>query len=124
MVRPLFNQAETRWDRSLPPSEPDDLKRLGEKIDAAGRKRAGEGKQAPPNTSLGIAFRLGTELMAAVIVGGGVGWGIDWAFQHWAHIQTRPAGLVVMFVLGAAAGIRTVIRSAQQISAAEAPKEK
>ena len=107
----------------MPPSDPDDLKRLGERIDAAGRKLAGEEKQAPP-TSLGIAFRLGTELMAAVIVGGGLGLGIDWAFQHWAHIPTRPAGLVVMFILGAVAGIRMVIRSAQQISAETASKEK
>jgi ATP synthase protein I len=107
----------------LPSSEPDDLKRLGEKIDAAGKKHAGEEEQAPP-TSFGIAFRLGTELMSAVIVGGGLGLGIDWAFQHWASIQTRPAGLVVMFILGAAAGIRMVIRSAQQISADTAPKEK
>lgn len=122
MVRPLSNQAASQ-ERSLPPPEPEDLKRLGERIDAAGKKHAGEAPKEAP-TSLGIAFRLGTELMSAVIVGGGLGLGIDWAFQHWAHIQTRPAGLVVMFVLGAAAGIRTVVRSAQQISADTAPKEK
>lgn len=123
MVRPLFNQAETRWDRSLPPSEPDDLKRLGEKIDAAGRKRAGEKETPVAPSPMGIAFRLGTELVSAVFVGGGFGWGIDWAFEHWAHFQTRPVGLVVMFFLGAAAGIRNVIRTSRQISADMAPKE-
>ena len=107
----------------MPPSDPDDLKRLGERIDAAGKKLAGEDTKAPP-TSLGIAFRLGTELMAAVVVGGGLGLGIDWAFEHWTSVHTRPVGLVVMFLLGAIAGIRNVIRTSQQISAEAAPKEK
>ena len=108
----------------MPPSDPDDLKRLGERIDAAGKKLAGEQPQATASSPYGIAFRLGTELMSAVFVGAGLGWGIDWAFQHWASIPTRPAGLVVMFILGAVAGIRMVIRSAQQISAETASKEK
>lgn len=107
----------------MPPSEPDDLKRLGEKIDAVGKKHAGADPKAAPNSSLGIAFRFGTEMVAAVMVGGAMGWGIDWAFQNWAHIQTRPAGLVVMFILGAAAGIRNVWRVSRQLGA-EAPKEK
>jgi ATP synthase protein I len=108
----------------LPSSEPDDLKRLRERIDAAGRKAAGEQKPATPPAPMGIAFRLGTELISAVFVGGGLGWGIDWAAEHWASLHTRPVGLVVMFLLGAVAGIRNVIRTSQQISAESAPKEK
>ena len=73
---------------------------------------------------MAIAFRFATELVAAVVVGAGLGWGIDWAFEHWASIQTRPWGMVVMFVLGAATGIRNVMRAAQQISAEMASKEK
>ena len=107
----------------MPPSEPDDLKRLGERVDAARRKSAGPDQNAEP-TPIGIAFRLGTELVSAVIVGTGLGMGIDWAFQHWAHLSTRPVGLVVMFVLGSIAGIRNVYRTSQQISAKAAPKEK
>ncbi len=107
----------------MPPSEPEDLKRLGERIDAAGKKHAGEEPQAQPTSAFGIAFRLGTELVSAVFVGAGVGWGIDWAAEHWASLHTRPVGLVVMFLLGAVAGIRNVIRTARQISAEMAPKE-
>ena len=106
----------------MPSSEPDDLKRLRERIEAAGRKAAGEQKPAP--APMGIAFRLGAELISAVFVGSGLGWGIDWAAEHWASLHTRPVGLVVMFVLGAIAGIRNVIRTSQQISAESAPKEK
>ena len=108
----------------MPPSDPDDLKRLGERIDAAGKKLAGEEPQATASSAYGIAFRLGTEMVSAVFVGAGLGWGIDWAFEHWASVHTRPVGLVVMFLLGAIAGIRNVIRTSQQISAESAPKEK
>ena len=104
-------------------SEPEDLKRLGERVDAARRKSARPDDGAAPS-SLGIAFRLGTELVSAVIVGAGLGWGIDWAFQHWAHVTTRPVGMVVMFFLGALAGIRNVYRTSQQINADTASKEK
>ncbi len=107
----------------MPPSEPDDLKRLGERIDAAGKKYGGEKDTHAAPSPMGIAFRLGTELVSAVFVGGGFGWGVDWAFEHWAHIHTRPVGLVVLFFLGAAAGIRNVIRTSRQISADMAPKE-
>jgi ATP synthase protein I len=107
----------------MPPPEPDDLRRLGERIDEAERRRT-QPSDAPPPTSLGIAFRFATELVAAVVVGVGTGWGIDWAFEHWASIQTRPWGMVVMFVLGAATGIRNVMRAAQQINAEMASKEK
>ena len=120
MVRPLLYQAVSG---SLPPSEPDDLKRLGERVDAARRKSAGPDNGAEP-TPLGIAFRLGTELVSAVVVGTAMGLGIDWAFQHWAHFTTRPVGLIVMFVLGAVAGIRNVYRASQQINAKVASKEK
>jgi len=99
------------------------LKRLGEKIDAAGKKHAGPDNEAPPTSPMGIAFRLGTELVSAVFVGAGLGWGIDWAFGHWANVQTRPIGMVAMFILGAATGIRNVIRTSRQISADMAPKE-
>ena len=107
----------------MPPSEPEDLKRLGERIDAAGRQNSGPDKP-PPNTSLGIAFRFGAEMISALLVGGGMGWGIDWAFDHWTSVHTRPWGTVVMFVLGAAAGIRNVMRAAQQLNAEMASKEK
>ena len=107
----------------MPSPESDDLRRLGERIDEAEKRRPRQ-SEAPPPTSLGIAFRFATELVAAVVVGAGLGWGIDWAFEHWASVQTRPWGMVVMFVLGAATGIRNVMRAAQQISAEMASKEK
>ncbi|MDE2182959.1 MAG: AtpZ/AtpI family protein [Alphaproteobacteria bacterium] len=63
-------------------------------------------------------------MIAALAVGGGLGWGIDWALGHWAGVQSRPWGMVVFVVLGAAAGIRNVMRAATEINASQASKEK
>ena len=107
----------------MPTPEPDDLKRLGDRIDEAARKRV-ERASLPPPSPLGIAFRFATEMVSALVVGGGLGWGLDWALEHWASIQSRPWGMVVFVLLGAAAGIRNVMRAANEINAAQASKEK
>ena len=97
---------------------PDELRKLGRRLDEA-QKRHVVGPKGPPPTQLGIAGRFSTELVAALIVGGGLGWGIDWLFGHFGH-RTQPIFLLVFFVLGAAAGIRNVMRAAQEINAAQA----
>ena len=95
--------------------DPDRLNDLGKRLDELQTRQAGRGKRPPPNQS-GIAFRFATELVAALVVGGGLGWGIDWLFSHFGY-HTRPAFLIVFFVLGAAAGIRNVMRAAHEINA-------
>ena len=107
----------------MPPSEPEDLKRLSARIDEAGRKREPAAGGAAP-TLLGIAFRFGAEMLSALFVGAGLGWGIDWAFDHWSGVHTRPWAMVVMFVLGAVTGIRNVVRAAKEMNAEQASKEK
>ena len=106
----------------MPPPEPDDLKRLGERIDEAERRRTQQAKPAPP-AAMAIAFRFAAELVTALAVGAGLGWGIDWAFDHWSHLQTRPWGMVVMFGFGAAAGIRNVMAAAKELNARAAGKD-
>jgi ATP synthase protein I len=100
----------------MPAPEPDELRRLGAQIDAVQRRTAVKNRPAPPS-SMGIAFRFATELFAALLVGGGLGWGLDWAFDRWSPFHTRPVLMVVFFVLGAAAGIRNVMRAASEINA-------
>ncbi|MCP9454810.1 MAG: AtpZ/AtpI family protein [Nitrospira sp.] len=63
----------------------------------------------PFYAGLGQAVRLGTELIATLIVGGGLGWAIDEYV-----LETEPWGLVVGLVLGAIAGGRNVYRLAQR----------
>ncbi len=103
-------------------SEPDPrrLRDLGEKLDEI-RRQEEQRKVQPPPTSAEVAFRFATELFAATIVGGAMGWGLDWLFG------TRPVLTVVMFLFGAAAGIRNVIRTSKELNAriaAAAAKDK
>ncbi len=99
---------------------PDDLQDLGKRLDESQRRRAA-GPQNPPPSQMGIAGRFTTELVAAVVVGGGLGWGLDWLCGYFGF-HTRPVFLVIFFVLGAAAGINNVVRAANEINAAMAAK--
>ena len=90
--------------------EPEDLRALGRKIDEARGQTSPRSDQSPPG-AMGIAFRFATELGAALFVGAGLGWLLD----RWLH--TAPILIVVMFVLGAAAGIRNVLKAAKELNA-------
>ena len=96
--------------------DPENLRALGERLDDAQRRRAAAQKPSAPPTSMGIAFRFGTEMVAALVVGGGIGWGLDWLFGR-LGFHTRPVLMLVMVVLGAAAGIRNVMSAAKEINA-------
>ena len=58
---------------------------------------------------LGNAFKLGTELVAAVIVGTIIGFILD----NW--FGTKPILIIVFFFFGAAAGIINVIKTAKKM---------
>ena len=58
---------------------------------------------------MGSAFRLGTELVAAVAVGTIIGFILD----NW--FDTKPWLIIIFFFLGAAAGISNVIRTANRM---------
>ena len=51
-------------------------------------------------------FRLSSELIAGVVVGAALGWGLD----H--MLSTSPWGLIVFVLLGFTAGVVNVVRSA------------
>ena len=102
--------------------DPDDLHDLSKRLDET-RKRRTEGAKRQPSSQLGIAGRFTTELVAALVIGGGLGWGLDWLCGHFGF-HTRPVFLLIFFVLGAAAGIRNVTRAASEINAEMAKKGK
>ena len=58
---------------------------------------------------MGSAFRLGTELVAAVAVGTIIGFILD----NW--FDTKPWLIIIFFFLGAAAGMLNVIRAANKM---------
>jgi ATP synthase protein I len=64
-------------------------------------------------SGLGVAFRIGVELVAALVVGVGVGLLLD------SWLGSTPWFLIVFFFLGAAAGVLNVYRAASGIGLAE-----
>ena len=58
---------------------------------------------------MGNAFKLGTELVAAVLVGTIIGFILDTWFD------TKPWLIIIFFFLGAAAGMLNVIRTANRM---------
>lgn len=62
-------------------------------------------------TGLGRAYRLAAEFVAAILVGLGLGWGIDWVFN------TSPWGMIILLLFGFAAGVVNVVRAAAEMNA-------
>ena len=58
---------------------------------------------------MGSAFKLGTELVAAVVVGTIIGFILD------SWFDTKPWLIIIFFFLGTAAGILNVIRTANRM---------
>ena len=63
-------------------------------------------------TGANRAFRLASEFVAAIIVGAGLGYGID------LLIGTRPWAMVILLLLGFAAGVLNVVRASAEMNAA------
>ena len=62
---------------------------------------------------MGSAFKLGTELVAAVAVGTIIGFILDTLFD------TKPWLIIIFFFLGSAAGMLNVIRAANKMQKKE-----
>jgi ATP synthase protein I len=95
---------------------------LASRIASAKRERDIEDNRAskdasPEMTGLARGLRIGTEFIAAILVGGIFGYLID------LGLGTSPWGLLIMFLVGFAAGILNVTRVVAQMNAASpAPK--
>ncbi len=89
------------------------LDRLGNELkhvkkdEANGRDRNAEAEAR--GRAMGWAFRLATELVAGVFVGGAMGWLLDRLFG------TAPILLIVFLLLGIAAGLLNSVRAAQRM---------
>lgn len=87
-------------------SELDDLKF---KIDLIKKKYKKDNTQKN-NNSIGSAFKISTELVAAVFVAIFIGWYLD----KW--LGTKPIFLIILLLVGIVAGIFNVVRSAKMIN--------
>jgi len=84
----------------------DRLRRLRERTP----KEEEQGARPPTQSAYGFAFRVGVEMVAALAVGGGIGWLLD----RW--LGTMPIFLLIFFLLGAVAGLLNVFRAAKELN--------
>jgi ATP synthase protein I len=87
----------------------DRLRRLRERTPKE-EEQTDEGAGPPTQSAYGFAFRVGVEMVAALAVGGGIGWLLD----RW--LGTMPIFLLIFFLLGAAAGLLNVFRAAKELN--------
>ena len=82
-----------------------------------------KGSPEPEDVSGGIhsraevAWRMVIELVAGLLIGLGIGYGLDWL------LGTIPVFLVAFTLLGFAAGVKTMMRSAREMMADQAVEE-
>ncbi len=86
---------------------------LNKRIADAQEKLDARSRPSPSSTGKGasLGFKMASDLVAAVIVGSILGWGLD-ALFGWS-----PWALITCLFLGFAAGVRNVVRTATQANA-------
>lgn len=113
---------DTDPDRSRGvPQQPSssDLGDVRERLEALDKKLDGhrpEDKQQAAEKSgrsdYAMAVRVSSDFIAAIFVGGALGWGLD------KVAGTEPFGLVILLLLGFAAGVLNVMRTLGLVSQA------
>lgn len=84
------------------------LQSLGDRLTKVNRpaRPSDSPRQTTDTSAMARGFRLSTELVAGVLVGAAIGWGLDKLFG------ISPWGMIVFLLLGFAAGVLNVMRAA------------
>ena len=86
----------------------DKITKLKEKIKNIENKKLNKSKPKK-ESGAGFAFKISTELIAALVVGVGIGLIVD------NYLGTKPFVLIIFFILGAFAGFLNVYRVMRRI---------
>lgn len=97
--------------------DPERLKALGERLAAKRKTEAPRPKAEDHHSAAQLAWRMVIELVAGIAIGFGIGYGLD------SWLGTMPLFLVLFVLLGFAAGVRTMLRSAEEAREREAGPE-
>ena len=84
------------------------IKEIATRLEIA-KKKIEKNNQGSNAASLGKALKISTELVAAVVVGSIIGFLLDGWFD------TKPLLTICFFIMGVAAGILNVFRSAKKM---------
>ncbi len=91
------------------PDQQQQLEQLEAKIKAAKGRTAPKPRVDEHHSQAQLAWRMVIELVAGLGIGFGIGYGLDVLFG------TLPIFMVLFVMLGLAAGVKTMLRSAQEI---------
>ena len=86
----------------------DKLKELKERIQTAKSTKSSLLKKKK-ESGAGFGFKISTEIIAALVVGVGIGLIVD------KYLGTKPFGLIIFFIFGALAGFLDVYRVMRRI---------
>jgi ATP synthase protein I len=86
------------------------LRSLGERLDKVGSRRNAESGSASRSGADMSGFARGMRLSAELVGGVVIGFILGWLADRW--LGTSPWGLIVFLLLGFAAGVLNVMRSA------------
>ena len=84
------------------------IAKLKEKIEALDKNKNNT-SESKKESGAGFGFKISTELVAALIVGVGIGLIVD------NYLETKPIFLIIFFILGAFAGFLNVYRVMRRI---------
>ena len=84
------------------------LEKLNEKINKLKNKQDHTNKLKKQNGAA-LGFKISTEIIAALVVGVGIGLIVD------NYFNTKPIGLIIFFIFGALAGFLNVYRVMRRI---------
>ena len=97
------------------PDPSDRLKALDERIKAVKGETPDKHHSEEHYSQANVAWRMVTELVAGLGIGFGIGYGLDVLFG------TTPWLMVLFIFLGLAAGVKTMMRTAQEIQMGQQP---
>ena len=80
---------------------------------AAAKAAQKRNERSAETRSEGAGWAIGIEFVGAVLVSGFIGWLID----HYAGWHTSPWGMIILLVLGFAAGTRRAMQTSAQFDA-------
>lgn len=91
---------------------------ISARLEQVKARRAPQHDSAARGAAMGQAFKIAIELVVGVLFGGLIGWALD------GYFGSRPWLLVLFLVLGFAAGMMNVVRTARRMQAAAEPLQR
>ena len=92
--------------------DPDRLKAFEERLAEAKKARAPKPRGDEHYSAASQGWRMVIELVSGLGIGFGIGYGLDW------FLGTMPVFLVLFILLGFAAGVKTMLRTAAEVTKA------